>query len=72
MTPLLLGVAHRRLPCGTQVAIVFERREIVVPVVDRGPFNEGYAWDLTQATADALGFRASGAIGYARVAPQPA
>jgi len=69
LTPLLLGVAHRRLPCGTQVAILFDRREIIVPVVDRGPFNGGYDWDLTQATADALGFTASGAIGYVRVKP---
>jgi rare lipoprotein A (peptidoglycan hydrolase) len=72
LTAVLHGVAHRRLPCGTLVAIVYERREIVVPVVDRGPFAAGYDWDLTQATADALGFTASGAIGYARVvAPAP-
>ncbi len=69
LTPLLLGVAHRRLPCGTPVAILFDRREIIVPVVDRGPYSGGYDWDLTQATADALGFTASGAIGYVRVKP---
>jgi hypothetical protein len=67
LTPGLLGVAHRRLPCGTPVAILYDRREIVVPVVDRGPFNAGYDWDLTQGTADALGFTSSGAIGYVRV-----
>lgn len=67
LTPQLHGVAHRRLPCGTQVAILHDRREIVVPVVDRGPFNGAYDWDLTQATADALGFTASGAIGYVRL-----
>jgi len=39
LTPLLIGVAHRRLPCGTQVAILFDHREIIVPVVDRGPFT---------------------------------
>ena len=72
LTSVLLGVAHRKLPCGTLVAIMYERREIVVPVVDRGPFGGGYDWDLTQATADALGFTASGEIGYARVvAPAP-
>jgi rare lipoprotein A len=69
LTPLLYGVAHRRLPCGTPVAILFDHREIVVPVVDRGPFSGGYDWDLTQATADALGFTTSGAIGYVRVKP---
>jgi hypothetical protein len=67
LTPQLLGVAHRRLPCGTRVAILYAGREIVVPVIDRGPFTAGYAWDLTQATADALGFSTSGAIGYVRV-----
>jgi hypothetical protein len=69
LTPELQGVAHRRLPCGTQVAILFERREIIVPVVDRGPFSATYDWDLTQATADALGFTTSGAIGYVRLKP---
>jgi hypothetical protein len=66
LTPLLLGVAHRTLPCGTPVALLYQRREIIVPVVDRGPFHAGYDWDLTQATADALGFTTSGAIGYVR------
>ena len=44
------------------------------PVIDRGPFNGSYSWDLTQATADALGFTAIGAgeIGYVRVKPAPA
>ena len=65
----LLGVAHRTLPCGTRVAIVVAEREIVVPVVDRGPFAAGYDWDLTQATADALGFASSGEIGYMRIKP---
>ena len=67
LTPELLGVAHRRLACGTQVAILYDHREIIVPVVDRGPFNEPYDWDLTQATADALGFATSGGIGYVRL-----
>jgi rare lipoprotein A len=68
------GVAHRKLPCGTLVAVTYAGREIVVPVIDRGPFHAGYSWDLTQATADALGFTAAGAgeIGYARVADAPA
>jgi hypothetical protein len=66
LTPDLHGVAHRRLPCGTLVLIMYRGREITVPVIDRGPFNGTYDWDLTQATADALGFQAGG-IGYVRV-----
>jgi rare lipoprotein A len=69
MTPELHGVAHRRLPCGTRVRIMYRDREIAVPVVDRGPFSDTFSWDLTQATADALGFRA-GPIGYTREAPR--
>ncbi len=72
LTPDLQGVAHRRLRCGTLVAISYKGREIVVPVVDRGPFNGSYTWDLTQATADALAFTSSGRIGYARVRTAPA
>ena len=66
LTPDMHGVAHKRLPCGTRVAITYAGRAIVVPVIDRGPFNGNYSWDLTQATADALGFTGAGEIGYAR------
>jgi len=69
LTPDLVGVAHKRLPCGTLVAVMFAGREIIVPVVDRGPFNGDFTWDLTQATADALGFTGSGEIGYVRLDP---
>ena len=74
LMPDMHGVAHKKLPCGTLVAVTFDDREIVVPVIDRGPFNGSYSWDLTQATADALGFTGTGAgeIGYARVDPAPA
>ena len=73
LSPDMHGVAHKKLPCGTLVAMTFAGREIVVPVIDRGPFHAGYSWDLTQATADALGFTAVGAgqIGYVRVKPAP-
>ena len=50
-----LGVAHRRLPCGTKVSIRYHGRSIVVPVIDRGPYSRGISYDLTQATARKLG-----------------
>jgi hypothetical protein len=67
LAPDTHGVAHKKLPCGTLVAVTYAGREIVVPVIDRGPFHAGFSWDLTQATADALGFTGSGEIGYARI-----
>ncbi len=72
LTPDMHGVAHKKLPCGTLVAVTYGGREIVVPVIDRGPFHAGFSWDLTQATADALGFTGTGEIGYARVVAAPA
>lgn len=60
------GIAHRTLPCGKLVWLRFHGRSIAVPVIDRGPF--GYAnIDLTQRTADYLGFRRYGR-GNVRVA----
>jgi rare lipoprotein A len=50
-----LGVAHRSLPCGTQVALKYRGRTVVVPVIDRGPYARGVSYDLTQATARKLG-----------------
>jgi rare lipoprotein A len=67
MTPALLGVAHKRLPCGAQVALAYGGRSITVPVVDRGPFVKGRRWDLTAATALALGFTFTDRIGAVRV-----
>ena len=67
--PAQAHVPSAVLSTATSVAILYEGREIVVPVVDRGPYHEGYSFDLTQASADALGFTGAGAIGYIRVGP---
>jgi rare lipoprotein A len=56
LTPQLLGVAHLTLPCGTPVAIAYGGRSITVPVIDRGPYVSGRTYDLTTATARAIGF----------------
>ncbi|HEU0316733.1 MAG TPA: septal ring lytic transglycosylase RlpA family protein, partial [Solirubrobacteraceae bacterium] len=55
LTPELVGVAHPKLPCGTMVDILYGGQTISVPVVDRGPYANGAAFDLTMATAQALG-----------------
>jgi hypothetical protein len=58
-----VGVAHRELPCGTQVQIAYRDRVVVVPVIDRGPFANGADWDLTQAAAAQLGMTETNRIG---------
>ena len=67
MTRSLLGVAHKTLPCGTQVAVLYKGRRITVPVVDRGPFRRDTQWDLTAATAGALGFKFTDRLGAVRL-----
>jgi rare lipoprotein A len=59
----LLGVAHRSLPCGTLVDILYRGRTVTVPVIDRGPFARDAEWDLTAAAARLLGLRSSARIG---------
>lgn len=44
------GVAHRTLPCGTLVFLRKHNRQIVVPVIDRGPYAWGIEFDLSQRT----------------------
>jgi rare lipoprotein A len=60
LTPTTIGVAHKKLPCGTQVTFSYGGRSITATVIDRGPFHKGYAWDLTKKTAKRVGFLAVG------------
>ena len=56
LTKNVLGAAHRKLPCGTQVSFALNGVSVTTTVIDRGPFRKGYKWDLTKATARAIGF----------------
>jgi rare lipoprotein A len=63
MTRKLIGVAHKKLKCGTKVEIYYNGRTIVAPVVDRGPFRKGTDYDLTYAAAKKLKFKQTDSIG---------
>lgn len=58
-----IGVAHRWLPCGTKVAVLYRGRTIVVPVIDRGPYANHADWDLTQAAAERVRMYSTATIG---------
>jgi hypothetical protein len=66
MSHALLGVANKTLPCGTMVELYNAGRTVTVPVIDRGPFRAGTSYDLTVATARALGVEATTTIGAVR------
>jgi rare lipoprotein A (peptidoglycan hydrolase) len=56
LTPAMVGVANRTLPCGTLVKFGYKGRAATVPVIDRGPYaRNGAQWDLTTEAARALG-----------------
>jgi rare lipoprotein A (peptidoglycan hydrolase) len=55
MTPVIVGVASRTLPCGTLVLISYRGHRLTVPVIDRGPYaHNGATWDLTWGAASVL------------------
>ena len=60
-----IGVAHRSLPCGTMVKFVYHGHAVLAPVIDRGPYVSGRAWDLTAAASEALEFEGVGRVRYA-------
>ncbi|MBV9817281.1 MAG: hypothetical protein JOZ07_02880 [Solirubrobacterales bacterium] len=60
LTPTTLGLANRTLPCGMRVALDYQGRTLVVPVIDRGPYANGADWDLTRPIARALGMEVTG------------
>jgi rare lipoprotein A len=56
LTPAVVGVANRTLPCGTLVKFSYRGHGIVVPVIDRGPYaKNGAQWDLTSEAARKIG-----------------
>jgi rare lipoprotein A len=58
LTPGVIGVANRTLPCGTLVKVTYTDHTITLPVLDRGPYSHiGADWDLTAGAAHALGIK---------------
>src|SRR3954449_1126371 len=52
LTPSVVGVANRTLPCGTLVKFSYKGRGLTAPVIDRGPYgHNGAQWDLTTEAA---------------------
>lgn len=62
LTPSKVGVASKRLPCGTKVKFHYHGRSVTAPVIDRGPYAAGRDWDLTTATKNRLGFGSTGTV----------
>jgi rare lipoprotein A (peptidoglycan hydrolase) len=72
LTPGVVGVANRTLPCGTLVKVSYRHHSLIVPVLDRGPYSHiGADWDLTSGAATALGISDTVRIGARIVGSVP-
>lgn len=59
----VMGVAHKSLPCGTELTLRKGGRTARVRVIDRGPFVGGREFDLSPAVKSALRFGSTGSVG---------
>src|ERR1700716_934667 len=71
LTPTVIGVANRTLPCGTLVKVSYNGHTLTVPVVERGPYSNGADWDLTAGAAQALAVTETVRIGTRIVGSAP-
>ncbi len=71
LTPSVIGVANRTLPCGTLVQVRYNGQALTVPVLDRGPYGHGADWDLTAGAAQALNITETVRIGTHLVGSAP-
>jgi rare lipoprotein A (peptidoglycan hydrolase) len=62
LTPGMMGVAHKSLPCGTKITIRYHGRQVRVRVVDRGPYSGGREFDLGPGVRSALHFDGVGTV----------
>lgn len=72
LTPAVVGVASRTLPCGTLVKFKYKGHYATVPVIDRGPYaNNGAQWDLTFGAASEIGMTDTARLGSRVVGSVP-
>ncbi len=64
VTSKSMGVAHKTLPLGTKIQVMYKGKLVNAEVCDRGPYVEGRELDLQPAVAWALGFDGVGEVEY--------
>jgi Lytic transglycolase len=65
LRPATVGVAHRTLPCGATVKLVYRGHALLTTVIDRGPYTHGNSLDLTNGARLALHFNGADRLRYA-------
>jgi hypothetical protein len=62
LAPETAGVAHPVLPCGVEVVLSANGREVRTQVIEQGGVGEGIAFELTPVLAQQLGVAGAAAI----------
>jgi rare lipoprotein A (peptidoglycan hydrolase) len=62
-----VGVAHKRLPCGSRVVVRYKGNWLRTRVIDRGPYAHGAKWDLTRKAARKLDFTVTDKVRVAKL-----
>ncbi|HEY2326736.1 MAG TPA: septal ring lytic transglycosylase RlpA family protein [Gaiellaceae bacterium] len=52
-----LGIAHPTLPCGARIYLTYRGLRVLTAVVDRGPYEAGRQFDVTDALARRIGLQ---------------
>ncbi|HEX4527011.1 MAG TPA: septal ring lytic transglycosylase RlpA family protein [Gaiellaceae bacterium] len=63
------GVAQPTLPCGVRIFVTFHGKTVLTQVIDRGPYEPGRQFDLTDALARQLGLEGVQQIHWAYARP---
>jgi hypothetical protein len=62
LTPGMMGVAHKTLPCGTRITVRYRGRQVRARVMDRGPYSGAREFDLGPGVRSALRFDGVGTV----------
>jgi hypothetical protein len=69
LRPDTLGIAHPTLPCGARIFIDYHGLRVLTQVVDRGPYEAGREFDVTDALARRLGLQGVQRVHWSFAAP---
>ena len=70
--PKTLGLAHPVLPCGAKITILFDGRQVLTQIVDRGAGLPGREFDVTPGLAEAIGLTGLAPIEWRFASPSEA
>jgi rare lipoprotein A len=63
------GIAHPTLPCGARIIVEYRGQRVLTQVVDRGPYEPGRQFDVTDALARKLGLEGVQSVHWSYAQP---